>query len=564
MIAWTSALVVANLADAEIADRLGASHILRGSLRHAGNRLRISVGLVTSEAGAQVWTERFDVLVEELFEVQDELVARIRATLAAHLEEGAVKACLRKPADLLAAYELTLRGLAGLRRGTFEADEAARALFHRALEIDPHYARAHAGMSLSYFNEWSCQYWNLFRENGRLAYAHAHRALDLDDRDAMVHVVVGRIQLYRREFEQASWYFDRALALCPNDAELLVQLSAAEVFMGRPAMALAHIERAMRLNPFHPNIYHCYAAFAYFGLRDFESAFAALDRVVHVPFVDIPAYTAIALAHRGRMAEAHEHLQRYATGFRELITFGREPEPGEPIRWLLDVNPYRRQEDVDFLLQGFQSLVATGVGLAEMVEPQLVTPSREQAPRFARAGDGWVVEFAGGRIVLPELKGLVDIYRLLQCPGEEIHCLDLAEGVLDAHGGDHVLDDKARETLKARIRDLQEEIAEAEDHNDWGRTEPLRAEFDQLVDALSSAMGLGGRSRRLGSLAERARTSVTWRIRHAVKRVEAVHPALGRHFRNSLRTGTFCSYNPEREVPWALCAERAHAAGQRA
>jgi hypothetical protein len=62
----------------------------------------------------------------------------------------------------------------------------------------------------------------------------------------MVHLVVGRIQLYRREFEQASWYFDRALALCPNDAELLVQLSAAEVFMGRPAMALAHIERAMR------------------------------------------------------------------------------------------------------------------------------------------------------------------------------------------------------------------------------------------------------------------------------------------------------------------------------
>ena len=126
--------------------------------------------------------------------------------------------------------------------------------------------------------------------------------------------------------------------------------------------------------------------------------------------------------------------------------------------------------------------------------------------------------------MLPELKGFVDIHRLLAASGRGDSLPRPGGAGIGAHGGDEVLDDKAREALKARIRDLQEEIAEAEDHNDSGRTEPLRAEFDELVEALSSALGLGGRSRRLGSLAERARTTVTWRVRHAVKRMEAVAP----------------------------------------
>ena len=151
---------------------------------------------------------------------------------------------------------------------------------------------------------------------------------------------------------------------------------------------------------------------------------------------------------------------------------------------------------------------------------------------------------------MPGLKGLVDIQRLLSQAGEEVHCLDLAERLEEGIGADAVLDDKARQALKSRIRDLQEEIAEAEDRNDLGRTERLEEEFDTLVETFSAALGLGGRSRQLGSLAERARSAVTWRIRHAQRRIAAAHPALGRHLANSLRTGTFCTYQPERPVAW--------------
>jgi hypothetical protein len=113
-----------------------------------------------------------------------------------------------------------------------------------------------------------------------------------------------------------------------------------------------------------------------------------------------------------------------------------------------------------------------------------------------------------------------------------------------------VLDEKARSALKARIRDLQEELADAEDMNDIGRTELLRSELDRLLEVLSQALGLGGRSRRLGDVTERARSAVTWRIRFAIRRIEPTHPALGRHLARSLRTGAFCAYCPDPPLTW--------------
>ena len=117
-------------------------------------------------------------------------------------------------------------------------------------------------------------------------------------------------------------------------------------------------------------------------------------------------------------------------------------------------------------------------------------------------------------------------------------------------GGDAILDEKARSTLKARLRDLQGELAEAEDLNDIGRAERLRTEMDHILATLSAALGLGGRRRKLGDLSEKARTAVTWRIRHALRRIESAHPALGRHLANSVRTGTFCAYRPETPISW--------------
>jgi hypothetical protein len=168
---------------------------------------------------------------------------------------------------------------------------------------------------------------------------------------------------------------------------------------------------------------------------------------------------------------------------------------------------------------------------------------------------------------MKDVKGLRDIARLLARPGAEIAALDLAsapgggtrppsaaaaEGLgPQGHAGE-VLDEHARSEYKARLRDLEEEIDDADAMRDAVRAERARAERDAIARELASAYGLGGRARRVGDPSERARTTVTRRIREAIARVEQTHPALGRHLRHSIRTGAFCSYVPEQDVHWTL------------
>jgi predicted ATPase/tetratricopeptide (TPR) repeat protein len=174
---------------------------------------------------------------------------------------------------------------------------------------------------------------------------------------------------------------------------------------------------------------------------------------------------------------------------------------------------------------------------------------------FRPEGELWTLAFGGDTVHMPDLKGLHDLARLLAAPGQELHCLDLAgapDGVpAQGHAGE-LLDDEARAAYKQRITELREELELAQAANDGVRAERAREELDAVGDALSSAYGLGGRARRAGDQAERARSAVTWRIRSAISRVDAIHPALGRHLRNSVRTGTFCAYMPEQPVSWQL------------
>lgn len=543
-----SGAAVADLPDRDAGERLGATHVLRGTLRRTGEHLRVTASLIECAGGTQLWSEPIDAAEADFFSIGDEVVGRIAASLVARLEDTALAESRRRATESLDAYGLTVRGLALLRQGTEAADAEARGLFERALALDPAFPRGHAGIALSWFNEFTCAFWDNIEENGRLAYVHGHRALELDDRDALLHVVVGKVLLFRREFDRGSWYLDRALALSPNDTETLIEMAIPQVFLGRPGFGAELADRAMRLNPYHPNHYYAYAAVAHAAAGNFERALDLAGPIDRVPLLDVPAYLAVANARLGRLDEGRARLAEYQAMYRDRIVHGREPEPGEALEWLLGVNPYRRAEDRELLVEGFRRLGEPDRAAA--------APAADPAPEAERAlmrqGEGWLAAFDGRHALLPDLKGLNDIRRLLAVPGEPVHCLDLADRAGDAFLGETVLDEQARGEVKARIRDLQAEIEAAEEMNDPGRAGRARAEMDHLVETLAKALGLGGRGRRLGDAAERARSAVTWRIRHAVKRVEDAHPALGRHLANSLRTGTFCSYQPERPVRWRL------------
>jgi predicted ATPase/tetratricopeptide (TPR) repeat protein len=175
-----------------------------------------------------------------------------------------------------------------------------------------------------------------------------------------------------------------------------------------------------------------------------------------------------------------------------------------------------------------------------------------RAGTFRVAGAVWEVGLGGDVTSVKGTKGMADLARLLARPGTEVHCLELVGAGVEEGSTGEVLDETARRAYEQRLRDLQAELDEADAHHDVGRSERAQAEMDALVDQLTSALGLAGRARRTGSTVERARSTVTQRVRSTIRRVEAAHPRLGRHLRASIRTGTFCSYVPEEPVDWDL------------
>ncbi|HET9611827.1 MAG TPA: hypothetical protein VFP06_19595 [Acidimicrobiales bacterium] len=180
------------------------------------------------------------------------------------------------------------------------------------------------------------------------------------------------------------------------------------------------------------------------------------------------------------------------------------------------------------------------------------TGDGERVGVFRRSGEFWEIGLGDEVVTVRATKGMGDLATLLRAGGREVHCLELMGGAVDEQGTGEVLDGAARRAYEQRVRDLQHELDEAEDANDRGRAERARAELDAVVDELTAALGLGGRARTSGGSAERARSAVTQRVRATIRRIDGVHPRLGRHLRAAVRTGTFCSYAPEEPVRWQL------------
>lgn len=211
-----------------------------------------------------------------------------------------------------------------------------------------------------------------------------------------------------------------------------------------------------------------------------------------------------------------------------------------------------------------RATVAAGVAAATPV----AAVERRDGNAFIREGEFWSLTYGGVVARLKDSKGLRDIARLLATPGREVATVELAAGAglamrgrggmlselgvgVETHAGE-ALDAVAHAQYRARMADLEEAIADAEANNDPERASRAREEREFLLAELSSAVGLAGRPRRLLDPAERARKAVTGRVREAIGHVELAHPQLGRHLRRSVRTGSFCAYDPAEPTDWRL------------
>ncbi|MDJ0781585.1 MAG: tetratricopeptide repeat protein [Desulfosarcinaceae bacterium] len=537
------------------AQSLSIDFLLRGSLRRRGSVLRINTQLIETRTGGLLWAERYDAPLATVFDIQDDIVARVVGALSVQIEGVRLAAARRKPLTRLEAYDCWLRGMDLLRKGTLEADQQARSIFNQALHIDPTYARAYAGLSLSYFNEWSCQLWERWEETEKQAYHFARKAEGLDDADHVVQLVLGRILLYRRQFDRARHYFDKALRLNPNDADHLAQLATCEGFMGEGAAGEALFQKALRLNPYRNVWYNAYGAFVAFVQRDYERCVTRARRgPLTEVWVDLPGYLAAACAYLGQTAAAAGYLDRFITAFEREITPGHTPTAEEVLAWMELANPFRHDGDNDHLVEGIRLAGLKSDGPADVApaEDTVAPPSAGPAPVFRKQDQLWELGFEGETVRLPEVKGFLDLARLLAAPGEALHCQILMGTPVVTGIETETIDDKARKAYGQRVLSLRAEIAAAEADNDIPRAAGLTEELDQLVEHLSKAMGLGKRSRQLNPTHERARAAVTWRIRAAIRKIKTAHPPLGRHLNNAIKTGTTCTYLPEKPLDWEL------------
>jgi len=234
----------------EIGRQLGVQYVVEGSVRRAGNRVRIIAQLIEAETENQIWAERYDRDLEDIFEVQDEVTRSIVAVLPGRIQEDVVDRAARKPTENMKAYELMLQGKAYRDLLSAEGNAAARRCCQKAIELDPRYARAYMYLSDSYIVDgWLGL---AASDEQDLAMQYAREAAHLDSNDVYIQDHLGFAHLSCGLWREAEVQFGKTLSNIVNEAESMAWCGYAYVLMGKLEKARAIVIEAMRLDPLHP------------------------------------------------------------------------------------------------------------------------------------------------------------------------------------------------------------------------------------------------------------------------------------------------------------------------
>lgn len=538
---------LSDLTDEDKLAGIDTDYYVTGSFRTFGGKLRIGIQLVHIETNKVIHAGQFDEPLESIVDVLDTITMKVVNGLQQQIDYNLLSYSYKKSNTKFSAYVNYLKGYEELEIGTQESDIKARYYFEEALKIDPNYARAYAGISLSYFNEWSCLLWDSWEINEKGAKEYAIKALRLDENNYQALMILGKTHLFTYNFEKAEHCLRKSIRMNPNDANNLIHVAFCMTYLGYAKEAEKLYLKANQLNPFHKDSYFVYGSFIYFELGDFEKS---LELSLKVPankgWTDFPAYQAATFWHLGDLEKAREYWEKFLKAFEKNIYRGEGEIERRAFKWHQTVNPYKGKTQLEpywEFLNGEDTLLPQ----IEMKEVQ-----KEISGSFTRKGELWEVNFLGANVLMKDTKGLNDILKLITDPEKEIHCSELMGSVLDEKDAASTLDQKAKLQYQERIRDLQEEIREAEEMNNQGLVSSLNDEYEKLIEHLSHSLGLAGKARQVGSSVEKARSAVTWRIRSTIKKIEKLHPDLAKHLSKSIKTGTFCSYNPEIQIKWTI------------
>jgi adenylate cyclase len=263
----------------QVAKQLGVRYLVEGSLRRSGRQIRLSVHVIDAPTGESLWSERLDRSSDDLFELQDELVEAIVRTLVRKISLAELERLRSARPKGLQEYELVLQARS-LIADTPERNEESRRLYLAAIEQDPNYADAWAGLSGTHLLDWTSGWAEDPHAALEKARETARKSLQLEPANSEAHRRMGLATLMSRDYSSAKHHLNRSVELNPNAASGWVYLCLFHIYEGASEAALDCIARAMRHDPFHDSFYFWFLGLALFGAERFEEAIVPLKQAI--------------------------------------------------------------------------------------------------------------------------------------------------------------------------------------------------------------------------------------------------------------------------------------------
>jgi TolB-like protein len=308
----------------QVGRELGVRYVVEGSVRQSESRVRITAQLVDAATGTHLWAERFEGMLDDIFELQDQIATSIVGAIASQLERAEIERARRKPTGNLSAYDHYLRAMPHLHRGTREAIDEALPLFHKAIALDPEFASAHAMAAWCHcwrkINGWMTDQSREFADGIRLA----RLAVELGKDDAVALTRAGHTLAHLAgDLDGAVALLDKALLLNPNLAAAWFLGGFLRAERGDPEAAIEFLTRAMRFSPLDPETFRMQAGMAmshlFAGRFDVALTWAEQSFRQLPSFVLVVVLIAVCHALAGRMEEARDaadHLRKLDPAFR--------------------------------------------------------------------------------------------------------------------------------------------------------------------------------------------------------------------------------------------------------
>jgi adenylate cyclase len=324
---------------------LGVRFALEGSIRKAGNRVRVTAQLIDGSTGGHLWAERYDRDLTDIFDVQDDVTRQIVGALRVTLSDAEKSLIAGGGTKNVEAHDLFLKGrelMIGVKKDR-EIFDRWMGCFRRAIELDPDYSDAYAGLSMGY----NLDHQNRWSDKPELSLGEAERFADMaiakDDKNPYAHLVAAVAAMSKKDYRRWSDESERALALNPNYAPATAARGILYIYTGEPGKAIPYIELAMRLDPTLPAQYLHFLGTAYFVAGDYEAAAKMFKhRITANPNTDLSrAFLASTLGHLGRAEEAHQVWQ-------EL----KDVNPRYSLRDHMDRLPFKDPADTARIVEG--------------------------------------------------------------------------------------------------------------------------------------------------------------------------------------------------------------------